>query len=57
MCCGVIEDAVILAWPVWPLKPGVPLECKVPLAGDAVDEQPVNPFAVLGTLKKTLGKV
>ncbi|MEO5561002.1 MAG: YceD family protein [Dokdonella sp.] len=48
----VIEDELILALPVVPLKPGVPLEWIDPLTDDAVDEQPPNPFAVLGALKK-----
>jgi uncharacterized protein len=48
----VIEDELILALPVVPLKPGVPLEWNDPLTDDEVEEQPVNPFAVLGTLKK-----
>ncbi|MFI4954207.1 MAG: YceD family protein [Burkholderiales bacterium] len=47
----VIEDELILALPVVPLKPGVPLEWQ-----DPTDTQsgaaPVNPFAVLGSLKK-----
>jgi uncharacterized protein len=48
----VIEDELILALPVVPLKPGVPLEWIDPLTDDEVDEQRPNPFAVLGTLKK-----
>jgi uncharacterized protein len=48
----VIEDELILELPVVPLKPGVPLEWNDPLADDEVDEQPANPFAVLGALKK-----
>lgn len=48
----VIEDELILALPVVPLKPGVPLEWKDPSAPDGAEEQPVNPFAVLGALKK-----
>lgn len=48
----VIEDELILALPVVPLKPGTPLEWKDPSAPDEADEQPLNPFAVLGTLKK-----
>lgn len=48
----VIEDELILALPVVPLKPGLPLEWIDPLTDDEADEQPPNPFAVLGTLKK-----
>lgn len=48
----VIEDELILALPVVPLKPGAPLEWKDPSADDSVGEQRPNPFAVLGTLKK-----
>jgi uncharacterized protein len=48
----VVEDELILALPVVPLKPGVPLEWK-----DQADEvesasRRPNPFAVLGSLKK-----
>jgi uncharacterized protein len=49
----VIEDELILALPVVPLKPGAPLEWHdeaEPEQGDA--EQP-NPFAALAKLKKT----
>jgi uncharacterized protein len=45
----VIEDELILALPVVPLKPGAPLEWKDPT--DA-GEEPPNPFAALGSLKK-----
>jgi uncharacterized protein len=48
----VIEDELILALPVVPLKPGVPLEWSDQAADESVDERPSNPFAVLGTLKK-----
>jgi len=48
----VIEDELILALPVVPLKPGVPLEWNDQAPGESVDEKPSNPFAVLGTLKK-----
>lgn len=48
----VIEDELILALPVVPLKPGEPLEWNDPLTDDEVDEKPPNPFAVLGALKK-----
>ena len=48
---AVIEDELILAVPVVPMKPGAPLEWH-----DAADEEPVdkpaNPFAVLAGLKK-----
>lgn len=47
----VIEDELILALPVVPLKPGAPLEWKDPL-DEGGDAQPDNPFAVLGSLKK-----
>lgn len=50
----VIEDELILALPLVALSPGAPLE-RFPLdAGTWPDsEQPSNPFAVLGQLKKT----
>jgi uncharacterized protein len=48
----VIEDELILALPVVPLKPGEPLEWNDPLTDDEVDEKLPNPFAVLGALKK-----
>jgi uncharacterized protein len=47
----VIEDELILALPVVPLRPGAPLEWKDP-EDNAGEEVPPNPFAVLGTLKK-----
>lgn len=47
----VIEDELILALPVVPLKPGAPLDWSDG-ADDAVEEQRPNPFAVLGALKK-----
>ena len=47
----VIEDELILALPVVPLKPGAPLEWS-DAADEAVEEQRPNPFAVLGALKK-----
>lgn len=46
----VIEDELILALPVVPLKPGAPLEWNDPL--DDGSDVPVNPFAALGLLKK-----
>lgn len=49
----VIEDELILAIPVVPVKPGAPLEWNDPSADGTGDEaQAVNPFAVLDTLKK-----
>lgn len=57
----MIEDELILALPVVPLKPGEPLEWKDPTApdarkevpaGDEIELQPANPFAVLQGLKK-----
>lgn len=47
----VIEDELILALPVVPLKPGEPLEWHDAPADEA-DEEPVNPFAALARLKK-----
>ncbi|GAA0719891.1 YceD family protein [Dokdonella soli] len=49
----VIEDELILALPVVPLKPGAPLEWS-DRSDDEVpsDTKPTSPFAVLGTLKK-----
>jgi uncharacterized protein len=47
----VIEDELILALPVVPLRPGAPLVWKDP-EDTAGEEVPPNPFAVLGTLKK-----
>ena len=48
----VIEDELILALPVVPLKPGAPLEWKEGPAEGGAGEQRPNPFAVLGSLKK-----
>ena len=48
----VIEDELILALPVVPLKPGAPLEWKDAPVDEEADEQRPNPFAVLGSLKK-----
>lgn len=48
----VIEDELILALPVVPLKPGAPLEWNDRPVEESVDEVPSSPFAVLGTLKK-----
>ena len=45
----VIEDELILALPVVPLKPGVPLEWRD--EGDVEESEP-NPFAELAKLKK-----
>ena len=48
----VIEDELILALPLVALSPGAPLE-QVPLTSgpEPEDDQPPNPFAVLGQLK------
>jgi uncharacterized protein len=49
----VIEDELILALPVVPLKPGEPLEWEDRADDDvASDPRPASPFTVLGTLKK-----
>lgn len=50
----VIEDELILALPLVALSPGAPME-QVPLAAGSGMEAdlPLNPFAVLGQLKKT----
>jgi len=47
----VIEDELILALPVVPLKPGAPLDWNDGSEPDPVDEEPANPFAVLAKLK------
>ena len=47
----VIEDELILALPVVPLKPGAPLEWHEEAPPD--EDEP-NPFAALAKLKKTL---
>jgi len=47
----VIEDELILALPVVPLKPGEPLEWKDPADRES-EEKPPSPFAVLGELRK-----
>jgi len=47
----VIEDELILALPVVPLKPGAPLDWNDGSEPDPVDEEPTNPFAVLAKLK------
>jgi len=47
----VIEDELILALPVVPMKPGAPLEWRDAPDSDPVEEEPVSPFAVLGKLK------
>jgi len=47
----VIEDELILALPVVPLKPGEPLKWHDAPAGEA-DEEPDSPFAALAKLKK-----
>ncbi len=49
----VIEDELILALPVVPLKPGTPLQWIDPASTEPVDDSEAdNPFAVLGTLKR-----
>jgi uncharacterized protein len=48
----VIEDELILALPVVPLKPGAPLEWIDRVSGAAPDNARPNPFAALETLKK-----
>jgi len=46
----VIEDELILALPVVPLKPGAPLEWN---DGEVPEEEPEpNPFAALESLRK-----
>lgn len=50
----VIEDELILALPLVALSPGAPLEQVLVTAGpEPEDEQPPNPFAVLGQLKSS----
>jgi uncharacterized protein len=48
----VIEDELILALPVVPMKPGAPLEWRDAADSDPAEEEPANPFAVLGKLKE-----
>lgn len=48
----VIEDELILALPVVPLKPGAPLEWNDGSDEASTDMEPTNPFVVLGSLKK-----
>ncbi|MBN8726802.1 MAG: DUF177 domain-containing protein [Xanthomonadales bacterium] len=48
----VIEDELILALPVVPVKPGAPLEWTDPSDEGAAEEARENPFAALGALKK-----
>lgn len=48
----VIEDELILALPVVPLKPGIPLDWNDPSAEPVEDEEQAHPFAALGALKK-----
>ena len=50
----VIEDELILALPVVALSPGAPLE-QIPVTSGSIpdDDQPPNPFAVLGQLKSS----
>jgi uncharacterized protein len=47
----VIEDELILALPVVPLKPGAPLDWNDGTEEAPADEEPPNPFAVLAKLK------
>jgi uncharacterized protein len=49
----VIEDELILALPVVPLKPGAPLEWREEPPLEEADEKEANPFAALARLKKT----
>jgi uncharacterized protein len=52
----VIEDELILALPLIPMKPGtedLPETVWSDEAGDVVEEPRKNPFAALGVLKKT----
>ncbi len=48
----VIEDELILALPVVPLKPGAPLVWSDEADDASSEEEKPNPFAVLGVLKK-----
>ena len=48
----VVEDELILALPVVPLKPGAPLEWDDAAPDEADDEAKPNPFAALAKLKK-----
>lgn len=48
----VIEDELILALPVVPMKPGAPLDWNDGSDEASADIEPVNPFGVLGSLKK-----
>ena len=48
----VIEDELILALPVVPLKPGAPLEWNDPPGEAPESAATASPFAVLGSLKK-----
>jgi uncharacterized protein len=47
----VIEDELILALPVVPLKPGEPLQWNDGPDDEPPEEEPPNPFAVLAKLK------
>ncbi|MDR2013229.1 MAG: YceD family protein [Rhodanobacter sp.] len=49
----VIEDELILALPVVPFKPGVPLEWTDHATPEPPDAMRTSPFAALGTLKKS----
>lgn len=48
----VIEDELILALPVVPLKPGAPLDWNETPADAPDEEKPAHPFSVLAGLKK-----
>lgn len=48
----VIEDELILALPVVPLKPGAPLEWEDEPDAEVSGTERASPFAVLGSLKK-----
>lgn len=48
----VVEDELILALPVVPLKPGAPLEWKDAPVDEAAEQERPNPFSALGALKK-----
>ena len=48
----VIEDELILALPVVPLKPGVPMDWSDAAPEEDAEEKAANPFAALAGLKK-----
>ena len=47
----VIEDELILALPLVPIRPGAPLE-HIEMADDEMEPSTPNPFAALASLKK-----